>query len=119
MQKLLEEVDARTAKHIPELLHAADASARRQQYVEEEGARTAAQLARLGEAHTESAARMEERLRLFRDESRTEAESHELRLRQAAAELESHADALRQLSAESAKHRVEAREGVRRPSCAR
>ena len=110
VQKLLEEVDARTAKHLPELLHAADASSRRQQYLEEEGARTAAGLARLGEAHTEANARVEERLRLFRDESRTEAESHELRLRQAAAELESHAEAIRHLSAEDAKHRVEARE---------
>ena len=112
LQKLLDEVDGRTAKHIPELLHAADTSARRQQYIEEEGARTAAQLARLGEAHTEGSARLEERLRLFRDESRTEAESHELRLRQAAAELESHAEAIRQVSAEGAKHRVEAREEV-------
>ena len=54
--------------------------------------------------------RIEERLRLYRDESRTEGESHELRLRQAAAELESHAEGLRTLSAETAKARVEARE---------
>ena len=110
VQKLLEEVDGRTSKHLPELIHAADATSRRQQYLEEEGARTAAQLARLAEAHTESSARFEERLRLFRDEGRTESESHELRLRQAASELETHADALRQLAAESAKHRLEARE---------
>jgi hypothetical protein len=110
LQKLVEELDARTAKHLPELLQAADLSARRQQFLEEEGGRTSAQLVRLGEAHTENAARLEERLRLFRDESRTESESHELRLRQAAAELEAHAEALRQLSAEGAKARVEARE---------
>ena len=103
-------MDGRTSKHLPELIHAADATSRRQQYLEEEGARTAAQLARLAEAHTESSARFEERLRLFRDEGRTESESHELRLRQAASELETHADALRQLAAESAKHRLEARE---------
>ena len=110
LQKLVEEIDGRTAKHIPELLHAAEASGRRQQYLEEEGARTAAQLARLGESHTEAAARMEERLRLFRDESRTEAESHELRLRQAAAELEAHAEAIKTVGAEVAKSRAEARE---------
>ena len=110
LQKLVEEIDGRTAKHIPELLHAADAHSRRQQVLEEEGARTSAQLARLGEAHTESAARMEERLRLFRDESRTEAESHELRLRQAAGELESHAEAIKTLGAQQAKANVEARE---------
>ena len=45
---------------------------------------------------------MEERLRLFRDESRTEAESHELRLRQAAAELEAHAEAIKTVGAEVA-----------------
>ena len=110
LQKLVEEIDGRTAKHIPELLHATDASNRRQQLLEEEGARTAAQLARLGEAHTESQARIEERLRLFRDESRTESESHELRLRQAASELDAQADAIRTLGTETAKARVEARE---------
>ena len=105
LQKLVDDLDARTAKHIPELIEAADAGARRQQHLEEEGSRLGAQLARLGESHTESASRLEERLRLFRDESRTEAESHELRLRQAAAELEAHAEALRQLAAEGGKAR--------------
>ena len=37
VQKLVEEVDGRTAKHLPELLHAADASTRRQQYLEVPG----------------------------------------------------------------------------------
>ena len=110
VQKLAEDVDARVSKHLPELLHAVDAAAQRMQAVEEEGSRSAAQLRGLGEAHSQATARLDERLRLFRDESRTEAESHELRLRQAAAELEAHADALRELNGEGQKARQEARE---------
>jgi hypothetical protein len=78
--------------------------------LETEAQSTGAQLTRLTQAQTHAVSRLEERLRLVRDECRTETESHELRLRQAAGELEAHADALRQLNTDLQKTRHEARE---------
>lgn len=106
----IEELEARLAKYLPELVGAVDAAALRHQGIEEEAVRMASVVESLGEAHAQAVRRLDDKLRQMRSEARADVEAHEALLRQAAVEREAHAEALRALGEEATKARHEARE---------